>query len=71
LVTVTVTPLAMFAGVRAVRVVALTTVTLRRRKPPMVTVAPAKKPVPVMVTSWLPMNGPVVGEIALTVGAGP
>ena len=37
---------------------------------PNFTVAPERKPVPVMVTAAPPEVVPVVGEIAVTVGAG-
>ena len=50
--------------------VLLTTVTLVAAVPPRVTVAPARKPVPVMVTAVPPAVVPDVGEIELTVGAG-
>jgi hypothetical protein len=38
--------------------------------PPIDTVAPVKKPVPVIVTGIPPAVVPEVGEIAVTVGAG-
>jgi hypothetical protein len=38
--------------------------------PPKLTVAPALKPVPVMVTEVPPAVVPVFGETELTVGAG-
>jgi len=38
--------------------------------PPKLTVAPARKPVPVMVTPVPPLAGPEFGAIELTVGAG-
>lgn len=50
--------------------VGLTTVTLVAAVPPKLTVAPAEKPVPVIVTNVPPIAGPEVGEIELTVGAG-
>ena len=43
--------------------------TLVAAVPPKVTVAPLKKPVPVMVTDVPPVVDPEVGEIAVTVGA--
>ena len=58
------------AGVVAVIEVELTTVTPVADVPPKLTVAPAAKPVPVMVTDVPPLVVPEVGEIALTVGAG-
>ena len=50
--------------------VELTTVTLVAAVPPMLTVAPLEKPVPVMVTDVPPLVVPEVGEMAVTVGAG-
>jgi hypothetical protein len=50
--------------------VALTTVTPVAAVPPRLTAAPVMKPVPVMVTAVPPLVVPVVGEIAVTVGAG-
>ena len=58
------------AGVLAVMLVALTTVTPVAAVPPRLTVAPVKKPVPVMVTAVPPLVVPVAGDIAVTVGAG-
>jgi hypothetical protein len=52
-------------------VVALTTVTAVAAAPPIVTVAPAAKFVPVIATEVPPLVGPAFGEIALTVGAAP
>jgi hypothetical protein len=54
----------------AVIVVGLTTTTLVAAVPPSVTVAPARKFVPVIVIGVPPVVGPDVGETALTVGAG-
>ena len=51
-------------------VVPLTTVTPVAAVPPKLTVAPDKKPVPVIVTAVPPAVVPETGEIALTVGAG-
>src|SRR5437667_6973514 len=48
----------------------LTTVTFVAAVPPRLTVAPAVKPVPVMLTAVPPLLVPELGEIALTVGAG-
>jgi len=67
-VTVTVTAPALPAGVVAVRVVALTTTTLAAAVLPNVTVAPAAKLVPVMVTTVPPANDPLFGLTLLTVG---
>lgn len=50
--------------------VLLTTVTPVAAVPPSVTVAPAKNPVPVIVTEVPPPLGPDTGEIAVIVGAG-
>jgi len=50
--------------------VLLTTVTPVAAVPPIVTVAPDRKPVPVTVTAVPPFAVPVFGEIALTFGAG-
>ena len=58
LVTVTVTAPALPAGVVAVIEVLLTTTTLVAAVPPNVTVAPAAKFVPVMVTPVPPPTGP-------------
>jgi hypothetical protein len=67
-VTVTVTAPALPAGVVAVIVVALTTTTLAAAVLPNVTVAPAAKFVPVIVTAVPPEVDPVFGETLLTVG---
>jgi hypothetical protein len=48
--------------------VLLTTVTLVTAVPPKLTVAPVRKPVPVIVTAVPPAVVPEVGEIAVTVG---
>jgi hypothetical protein len=50
--------------------VLFTTTTLLAAAPPKVTVAPARKPVPVIVTPLPPLLDPELGEIELTVGAG-
>ena len=47
-----------------------TTVTAVADVPPSFTVAPDRKPVPVIVTVVPPLAVPDVGEMALTVGAG-
>jgi len=49
--------------------VLLATLTPVAAVPPIVTVAPLKKPVPVIVTAVPPAVVPDVGEIAVTVGA--
>lgn len=48
--------------------VALTTFTLVAVPPPNVTLAPAKNPVPVIVTGVPPAVAPELGDIVLTVG---
>lgn len=68
-VTVTVTAPVLPAGVVAVMLVLLTTVTLVAAALPKVTVAPAAKFVPVMVTAVPPAAGPLFGLTLLTVGA--
>ena len=50
--------------------VPLTTFMFVAAVPPMLTVAPARKPVPVMVTEVPPAAGPVFGVIEVTVGEG-
>ena len=50
--------------------VPLATTTLVAAVPPIVTPAPARKPVPVMVTDVPPAVVPDVGAIVLIVGAG-
>ena len=70
LVTTTSTAPAACAGVVAVIEVLLATFTPVAAVPPSFTVAPARKPVPVMVTVVPPARLPVAGEIPLTVGAG-
>jgi hypothetical protein len=68
LVTVTVTAPALPAGVVAVISFPLTTTTLDAAVPPNVTVAPATKLAPVMVTAVPPVAGPLFGLTLLTVG---
>jgi len=67
-VTVTVTAPALPAGVVAVICVALTTTTLVAAVAPNVTVAPAAKFVPVIVTAVPPAVVPLFGDTPLTVG---
>ena len=67
-VTVTVTAPALHAGVLAVMVVLFTTTTLVAAVPPNVTVAPAAKFVPVIVTAVPPDVDPLFGDMLLTVG---
>jgi hypothetical protein len=67
-VTVTVTPPALPAGVVAVIVVLLTTTTLVAALLPNVTVAPAAKFAPVIVTDVPPAAGPLPGDTPLTEG---
>ena len=68
-VTATSTAPTAWAGVVAVIEVALTTVTPVAATPPMVTDVAPLRFVPVMVTAVPPAIGPLVGEIAVTVGA--
>ena len=70
LVTTTLTAPAACAGVVAVIDVLLTTVTPVAAVPPRLTVAPVRKPVPVIVTGVPPAVVPMLGEIDVTVGAG-
>jgi len=70
LVTTTLTAPAVCAGAVAVIEVALTTVTFVAEVPPSLTVAPDRKPVPVIVKAVPPATGPDVGATAVTVGAG-
>ena len=60
----------MPGGVVAVILVALTTITPVAAVPPMVTVAPVTKAVPVIVTPVPPAVGPLPGEIEVTDGGG-
>ena len=52
-------------------VVLLATLTFVAAAPPRLTPAPAKKPVPVIVTEVPPPVVPEFGEMFVTVGAGP
>ena len=70
LVTTTFTAAAECAGAVAVIDVLLTTFTPVADVLPNLTVAPDRKPVPVMVTAVPPAVVPVAGEIPLTFGAG-
>src|ERR1700738_168385 len=70
LVTTTFTAPAAWAAVIAVIDVLLPTITLLAAVPPRLTVAPDRKPVPVMVTAVPPLTDPEPGEIAVTIGAG-
>jgi hypothetical protein len=67
-VTVTVAAPALPVGVLAVMDVLLTTTTLVAAVPPIVTVAPVAKLVPVMVTAVPPAVDPLAGDIPVTVG---
>jgi hypothetical protein len=67
-VTVTVTAPALPAGVLAVIWVPLTTATFVAAAVPKVTVAPAAKFVPVIVTDVPPDVGPLFGLILVTLG---
>jgi hypothetical protein len=71
LVTTTLTAPAPWAGVVAVIEVLLTTVTPVAAVPPRLTVAPARKFVPVIVTAVPPLTDPEFGDREETVGAGP
>src|SRR5579871_6020440 len=68
LVTVTLTTPAACAGVTAVILVLLTTVTLVAGVLPKVTVAPDSKPVPLSVTVVPPAVEPLVGETVFSTG---
>ena len=68
LVTVTLIPPTLPAGVVAVIVVLLTTTTFVAAALPKVTVAPLTKFVPVIVTLVPPDKGPLLGETLVTVG---
>jgi hypothetical protein len=70
-VTVTTAAPALPVGVVAVIVVPFTTSTFVAAAPPIVTVAPAAKFVPVIVTAVPPEVVPVLGDTLATVGAGP
>jgi hypothetical protein len=67
-VTVTVTAPALPAGVVAVMVVLFTAITFVVAVPPNVTVAPAAKLVPVIVTAVPPAVDPLFGDTLLTAG---
>lgn len=69
LVTTTLTAPAVWAGVEAMIDVVLAIVTAAAEVPPNFTEAPARNPVPVMVTVVPPLMVPELGEIAVTVGA--
>jgi hypothetical protein len=62
---------AAWAGVTALIVVELTTLTDVAGDPPTLTVAPDWKFVPLIVTLVPPLVEPELGEIVLIVGAGP
>ena len=68
--TTTLTAPAVCTGVVAPIDVLFATVTPVAPVPPILTVAPEKKPAPVMVTAVPPLAVPEVGEIDVTVGAG-
>ena len=70
LVTTTFPAPAAWAAVVAVIDVLFTTVTLVAAVPPIVTLAPARNPVPAIVTGVPPAVVPDDGEIVFTVGAG-
>lgn len=70
LVTTTLTAPAAWAALVAVIEVLLTTFTPVAAVPPRLTVAPDRKPVPVMVRLAPPAAGPEVGAIDVSFGAG-
>ena len=70
MVTTTSVAPAAWAGVFAVIEVGPTTTMLVAAAPPIVTDAPLKKPVPVIVTDVPPAVVPELGEMPVTVGAG-
>ena len=70
-VTKTLAEPAIPAGVVAVMVVALTTLTLVAALPPMVTAVAPVRLFPVIVMLVPPKVEPLEGEILVTVGAGP
>jgi hypothetical protein len=70
LVTTTSTAPAAWATVVALIEVLLTTVTPVAAVPPRLTVAPARKPVPVIVIAVPPLAVPEAGKIEVTVGFG-
>jgi hypothetical protein len=67
---ITLTAPAACAGVVAVIDVPLTTTTVVAAAPPMLTVAPLTKFVPLIVTAVPPAVDPVAGDTPVTVGAG-
>jgi hypothetical protein len=68
-VTTTFTVPTACAGALAVIDVLLDTLMLVAGEPPILTLAPARKPVPVIVTAVPPLEVPEFGEIPVTVGA--
>jgi len=66
--TSTTPPSAVWTGVVAAIEVLLTTVTPVAAVPPKLTVAPARKFVPVIVTPVPPVAGPVLGVMDVTFG---
>ena len=68
-VTTTFATPAVAAGVVAVISVEVITLTLLAELPPMDTVLPAMKLVPLIVTAVPPEVGPELGEMLVTVGA--
>ena len=58
------------AGAVQVMVVAETKATAPAGLPPIATVAPAWKPLPVMVIGVDPARGPPIGDTLMTAGAG-
>jgi hypothetical protein len=70
LITTTLTVPVACAGVTAVSDVPFVTLTLVAAVPPMETLAPARNPVPDMVTEVPPLALPEFGVTEVTVGAG-
>src|ERR1700732_1925167 len=70
LATTTLTVPAACEGVVAVIALAFATATFVPAIPPNVTVAPARKPVPVIFTEVPPLAVPELGEMPLTANAG-
>jgi hypothetical protein len=68
-VTTTVAVPTAWTGVTAVIDVAVATATPVAAVPPIVTIAPDRKPVPAIVTLVFPAEVPLAGEMLVTVGA--
>jgi len=61
-------PIAVCTGITTLRVVSLTTVTLLDAIPPKLTIAPDRKPVPVIVIASPPVLYPDAGSAEVAVG---